>query len=362
MVAFFNTYIGRKAKERIGKVFDKGWLNEGEQVKRFEQKLETLLDLPNVLTTNSCSSALLLCLMDIDVLDCEVILPSQTFIATGLAILMAGGIPVFVDIDPNTGNLCYKDLKNKISKKTKAIIPVHWAGNPCDLDLIDAIAKENNLKVIQDAAHALGATFDSKAIAHFCDYTCYSFQAIKHLTTGDGGAICTPSFSSSLKKMKWFGIDKGNIKRDECGGRIPDVDILGFKFHMNDIAAAIGLANLLGYRTRLKRRQQISSIYQNEFEGVKGIHLLNIPSKATSANWMFTFRVDNRQALCDKLKQSNIPFSTVDYGIHKNPVFKSKDKVLPGQELFDNTQLSLPNHENISFELVDKIVNVIKKV
>lgn len=347
MKPFFHTFIGKTAKQRVNRVLDQGWLNEGKNVQKFEHRLSKLLDLPNLLTTNSCSSSLLLCLLDIDVKDHEVILPAQTFIATGMAVLAAGGKPVFADIDPNTGNL--DPTKIKVTDKTKAIIPVLWGGNPCDLD------KFPDLPIIQDAAHALGSTIDGKSIANFSDYTCYSFQSIKHLTTGDGGALCTTNPSSKLKRMKWFGIDKANVKRDELGGRIPDVDLFGFKWHMNDYAASLGLANLVGYKRRLKRRRELAHIYETELRGVPGVKLLN--KFGESAYWMFTLRVDRRVDLCRKL--GSLPYSTVDYGIHKNPVFNWTEE-LPGQDLFDATQLSFPVHEQITVDDMAEIIKTIK--
>jgi perosamine synthetase len=348
MTDFFHTFIGKTAKQRVSKVLETGWLNEGQQVRKFEQRLSHLFDFPYVLTVNSCSSALLLCLLDIGVKDYEVILPSQTFIATGMAVLAAGGIPVFADIDPNTGNLCPKSLKDKITCHTKAIIAVHWAGNPCPMQEITG-----KFPVIQDAAHALGTTIAGKSIVHFSDYSCFSFQSIKHLTTGDGGAICTSSPSIKLKKMKWFGIDKTKISKDEFGGRLPDVEEFGFKWHMNDLAAALGLANLVGYKRRLQRRRDLAKRYEEGLKDIPGISLLKLHGE--SAYWMFTLRVEGRKDLCKKLKV----YSTVDYGIQKNPIFKVSDE-LPGQDLFDKTQLSLPVHDNISEEMVEETIRTIR--
>jgi len=350
---FFRTYIGRSAKRRIGAVLDKGWLNEGEQVRTFEKRLSRLLDLPNVLTTNSCSSSLLLCLLNAGVAGHEVIVPTQTFIATGMAVLAAGAKPVFADIDPETGNMCPRSLASLISERTKAIIVVHWAGSPCDMDRINSVAA--GIPVIQDAAHALGATLRDSSIAYHSDYTCYSFQSIKHLTTGDGGAICTPQPNSELKKMKWFGIDKSNIKKDEFGGRLPDVDTFGFKWHMNDLSAALGLANLRGYRRRLQHRRRLASFY------IAAGHGLRIVQDADPAYWMFTTTVKDRAGLCRVLKENRLPFSTVDYGIHRNPIFGVKDlDRFSGQDVFDKTQISFPVHDLVADKVVEKTIKILE--
>jgi perosamine synthetase len=352
---FFRTFIGKSAKRRIGEVLDKGWLNEGEQVRKFEKRISKLLDLPNILTTNSCSSSLLLCLLDIDVAGHEVLLPPQTFIATGMAVLAAGGKPVFVDIDPSTGNINPDKIAQAVTAKTKAIIPVHWSGNPCDMLAINNIANEFGLKVVQDAAHALGATLGGRSIAHCSDYTCFSFQSIKHLTTGDGGAICTPEPNQKLKQMKWFGIDKTNIKKDSLGGRLPDVDMFGFKWHMNDVAGALGVANLTGFRRRLEERRRVARLYHSVSNGMK------VLPDAEPAYWMFTMRTTKRDALCQRLKENNLPFSTVDYGIHRNPIFRvSNPEFFQGQNEFDATQVSLPVHDGVSLEVIEKTIGILE--
>ena len=189
-IPIFNTYIHPSASEKISEVLSSTFISEGEIVKEFEAELCKKLLLKNIVTVNSGTSALHLSL-DLSGISegDEVICPAQTFVASALVILQQKAIPVFADIDYETGNISVESIKKKITNKTKAIIPVHWGGYPCDMDEINLVAKQNNLIVIEDAAHALGATYKSQAIGALSDYTCFSFQAIKHLTTGDGGAI-----------------------------------------------------------------------------------------------------------------------------------------------------------------------------
>lgn len=345
MISFFNTYISPTANGKINKTLKKEWLNEGPCVRRFEKKLNVLLGLQNVISVNSCSSALLISLLDIDVKGFDVIIPSQTFIATGMAVLAAGGNPVFCDIDYNTGNICVSHLKSIITNNTKAIIPVLWNGYPCDIKEINKLVENKNIKIIQDAAHGIFSKINNNSISYFSDYTCYSFQAIKHLTCGDGGAICTNNIENykRMERAKWFGINKKEISKDDLNGRIPNNDTFGFKWNMNDFSASLGLANLLGFRNRMKKRIKKYNIL---YENLKNINLLENKENYQSSCWFFCFRSEKRDKISKSLKSKNLPFSTVDYGIHKNPIFNCKTE-LKNQNIFDKTQMAIPIHEKI---------------
>jgi perosamine synthetase len=185
---FFQVHISSKAIESAAEVLKSGWINQGCKVKQFESELCTRLGLCRPVTVNSGTAALDLALALAGVVPGdEVILPAQTFIATGMVILGRQAKPVFADIQLQIGNICPESISQKITERTKAIIPVHWGGYPCDLDEINNLAKTHNLTVIEDAAHALGASYKGKSIGSISRLTAFSFQAIKHLTTGDGG-------------------------------------------------------------------------------------------------------------------------------------------------------------------------------
>lgn len=357
---FFNTYVSEEAKINVNEVLNSTWLNEGKFVKKFENALNLDFGLVNPLTVNSCTSALHLSLICSNVtLGDEVILPAQTFIATGLAVLMAGAKPIFADIDPQTGNICKNSIIEKISNKTKAIIPVHWGGNPCDVKSINEIASENNLTVIEDAAHAFGASIEGKPVGSLSDITCFSFQAIKFLTTGDGGLICVKddALYNQIKRRKWFGFDKSNLTRKFEGDRDCLINELGFKYHMNDIAAAIGLGNLVGAKERLNKRRSIANLYSNALSKIDGVKLLK--KNGEPSNWLYTILVENRIEFIKKMKSKNIPVSVVDRRIDVNPIFGGITFNLNGQEYFDEHQISLPIHEALSIEDIDFIIATI---
>ena len=362
-IDFFNTYIHQSASNEVLKVLQSTYLSEGTVVKEFEAKLENELGLQNVVTLNSGTSALHLALELAGVkTGDEVILPAQTFIASGLAILYLKAIPVFADINYNDGNINVNDIEKKITSKTKAIMPVHWGGYPCDMDEINALATKYNLKVIEDAAHALGAVYKNKTIGNISDFTCFSFQAIKHLTTGDGGAITTKNknnYKLAITK-RWFGIDRSNAIASELGERKYDVSEVGYKYHLNNYSAALGIANASDYKQRLNARCNLANFYKKELSNVSGIKLWNFNPDRESAFWLFGFHVEKRLDFIKALKEKGIPVSVVHQSICDNTVFGSNNFNLEEQKKFDETQIHIPIHDAITMENAEYIVSKIK--
>ena len=367
MISFWNSYVSPRAIELTNEVLRSGWLSEGKMVERFENALTDTLGLVNPVATNSETSALHLALVLAGVgLGDEVILPAQTFIATGSVILQCGAKPVFADIDPMTGNVTPEAIAESITEKTKAIIVVHWGGYPCDLIPINEIAFDHEVSVIEDAAHALGSEYGGKPIGSgwgmgphglASRFVCFSFQAIKHLTAGDGGSLCSQREDAHRAKLlRWFGIDRKEAKPDILGERVFDVKEAGYKYHMNDIAAAIGLGNLEEFPRRLKRRQKIGAIYRAELAHVGGVTLLKSEPDRTHAYWLFTMLVERREDLICKLKENGVPNSVVHLRIDRNSIFGGPFD-LPGQAEFEARQLSIPVHDELTDADVHHIVH-----
>ena len=361
---FFNTYISEKSIENAVKTLKSTYISEGKLVKEFEEKLSTKLGLINPVCLNSGSSALHLALV-LAVVDegDEVIIPPQTFIATGMVVLYQKARPVFADIQTDTGNIDTDSIKKKITIKTKAIIPVHWGGYPCDLDEINNIAKEHGLAVIEDAAHALGAAYKGKPIGSISRFTAFSFQAIKHLTTGDGGAIACLNKADEIeaKKRRWFSIDRANSKPSILGEREYDADIIGYKYHMNDLAASIGLGNLKDFDKNKKRIIKIAKRYRTAFNSISGLKLLNYKSDRESSYWLFTILVDRREDFIRALKSRGVPASVVHLRIDKNSVFGGIKNDLPGMEYFNEHQVSVPIHAGLTEEDIELVIDSVKK-
>ncbi len=359
---FFHTHISETAVQLAIETLRSGLVSEGARVRQFEQELERVLGLVRPVAVNSGTSALHLALSVAGVgPGDEVILPPQTFVATGLAILMCGATPVFADIQPMTGNIDPASIRAKISPRTKAIIPVHWAGYPCDMDEIGAIASEHRLTVIEDAAHALGATYRGRPVGSLSRFTAFSFQAIKHLTTGDGGALCclAPGDYHEARRKRWFGIDRERDAASFLGERIYNLTQVGFKYHLNDLAAAIGLGNLPDMPANLARHRRIAETYRHRLADVAGLTHLDYRGDRNSSYWTYTMLVERRNDFVCALRSRGIPVSVIHQGIDRNQVFGAKPSHLPHQRFFDSNQIALPIHVDMTDDLVTAVTNAI---
>jgi perosamine synthetase len=362
-ISFFHTYVSPKAIARVTGVLESGWLNEGAVTKEFEESLASVLGVANPVAVNSGTAALHLALAICNIgPGDEVIIPPQTFVATGIVVLMQGATPVFADIDPTTGNISTQSIIEKITPRTKAIIPVHWGGYPCDMDEIKEIARQHNLVAIEDAAHALGATYKSRPIGAISRFTAFSFQAIKHLTTGDGGMLCCPDISDAKQATarRWFGIDREKSVRSPLGARGFDIETYGYKYHLNNVAAALGLGNLEDFLPRLAKRRQTATFYRENLKDVAGLQLLNIKSDREHAYWLFTLLVEQRDDFVSKLAEAGVPTSVVDLRIDRNSVFGGARDDLPGQTEFNEKQIAIPVHEGLTDEQIERIVKAIR--
>jgi len=231
------------------------------------------------------------------------------------------------------------------------------------MDEINALAARHGLAVVEDAAHALGATYKGKPVGSISRFTAFSFQAIKHLTTGDGGALCCldEADARAAFSRRWFGIDRPNSRPSILGEREYDIDAVGYKYHMNDLAAAVGLGNLEDFPQRLARRQRIGSYYRNHLQNVPGLQLLRLDDDRTHAYWLFTVLVERREDLIRRLAEQGIPTSVVHLRIDHNSVFGGVRPDLPGQAEFNGRQVALPMHDSLTDEDVWKVVRCVQE-
>ena len=269
---------------------------------------------------------------------------------------------VFADIQKDTGNICPISIKSKITSRTKAIIVVHWGGYPCDMSEIKKIALNKKILIIEDAAHALGAYYKNKPIGVISDFTCFSFQAIKHLTTGDGGMlICKSNKNHKLaQKLKWFGINRKS-KYYHLGERKFQLNQLGYKYHMNDIAATIGLENIKTLKSKLKYLNNLDKYYRKNLLNVKAITLLKNEKEKKSSNWLFTILIKKRNNFFNVMKKYKVPVSVVHRRIDRYKLFGGINKDLKNQNYFDKHQICLPLNDKLRIKDLDYIINVIKK-
>lgn len=365
---FFNTTVTLRAIELSAKTLRSGYLSEGAVVKEFEQALESQLGLKHVATVNSGTAALHLALVAAHVkAGDEVVLPCQTFVATALAVMHCGASCVFADIDPYTGNLDVSSVYRHVTDKTKAILAVDWGGYPSDYEPLKFVGRDRMVSVIGDAAHALGATYRDCPVgaSPHVDFTCFSFQAIKPLTTADGGAICSRYDwqKEKIKDLRWFNISKDGDKPDELGERIYFLNSIGYKAHMSDYNAALGLGNIDGFHTRLARRRSIANLYFKELANVGGLQLMKYGTDRESSYWLFPLLVEKRLEFVRALKSKGIPSSVVHRRIDKHQLFSPRgiNRDLVGQTYFDEHQVHIPVHDSLTDDDVELIVKTIRE-
>lgn len=304
-------------------------------VEKFEREFEKTFDLKtnSVVAVNSGTSALHLAIKILGVVG-EILLPANTFIATGLAILYTGCTPVFCDI-LSDGTIDPEDVRRKITTSTVAVIGVNWVGKECRMDELEEICSANGLSLIVDAAQSLGCEIRG-------DITCFSFQATKHLTTGDGGAlVCKYSDDvEEAKRLRWFGISKKSVA-GVLGEREYNLSYGGFKYHMNDYSAALGLANLLNVKQRLAYHSQLASTYFANLKTVTPIHY-------SGSFWAYPILVDDNYRFSLFCKDRGVPCSVIHRGIDRNIVFGGMNYSLTNQRNWEKTVTHLPIHTGMS--------------
>jgi perosamine synthetase len=310
-------------------------VSEGQWVSRFEAALEGHLRLKSgVVCTNSGTSALHLALATLGVgAGDEVIIPPLTFVATGLAALYRGATPIFCDIAPD-GCIDPKKIRALITDRTKAIIAVNWQGKACQISALEKIAKKHGVKLVVDAAQSFGNGTGG-------DITCFSFQATKHLTTGDGGAVvCKPEYYEKARRLNWFGIDKAKDVAGPLGERVYNLNEVGYKYHMNNVTAAIGLANLQTIDERNDHRMMIADIYSKE---------LRVP-KCAEPMLSFPIRVGDVDAFTRICLAQGVPVSNIHRGIDHNRIFGGVRSGLTEMRKWEREVTHLPVHHEITEE------------
>lgn len=363
-LGMFSVYISEGSLKRAIQTLKSGYIGEGPVAREFEQLLKDMLGIPYPVTVNSATSALHLALVMAGVkAGDEVITSAQTMMATAQAILHQQAKPVFADVQYLSANIDPADIEHRINEKTKAVIVVHWGGYPCDMDEIHAIARRHSLPVIEDAAHAIGANYRNKPVGAISDYTCFSFQAIKHVTSGDGGALCLLNESSfqEARRRRWYGIDRQGRKPSILGEPLWNVSETGYKYHMNDIAASIGAENLRELPRMLKRRRQVAGYYRDSLQDVPGVTLFEQRPDRQSANWLFTIHVREREKFARMMHSKGVEVSVVHLRIDTNDIFGGLRADLPALSKFTRTHISLPLHMELSDDDAGYIVKCIRE-
>lgn len=364
MIPVSRPSIGKEELAAVKKVFDSGWLGMGSSVKEFEDEISKFLGGSTVIAVNTGTTALHLALDALGIgKGDEVIVPSLTFVATVQAISATGATPVFCDIEPDTLNIDVKDVGKKISSKTKAVIPVHYRGIPCDMDGLMAITRKNHIKIVEDAAHAFGSHYKGKPIGSFGDVTCFSFDPIKVVTCGEGGAIAIrdSSLASLIQKKRILGIDKDTWSRYKHERSwFYDVVSKGYRYHMSNINAAIGLVQLKKFSKMNAKRIKIAKRYDRELGKINGLELLKTDYK-NNALFMYIIKVKkDRDGLMRHLKDNGIDSGIHYIPSHKFELYKDLATSLPATESVYEQILTLPLYTDLTEQDQTKVISSIR--
>lgn len=344
MIPLFKVPMSDKVAKNAFDTLYSGMVTQGPKVKEFERQLSIMFDNPYVLTTGAGTHALHLALRlaNIGPGD-EVITTPLTCTATNMPILMQGADIVWADVKPDF-NIDPVSVESKITEKTKAIICMHWGGYPCDLFQLSMIANEYNLFLIEDAAHAYLSTYWDTAIGscNYSDFTMFSFQAIKALTCVDGGTLFCKNEKNydRGKLLRWYGIDREGLRRDmRCEEEIIEY---GYKYHMNDLAATIGLSNMDFAIENVKKCQNNAKYFEKQLDKVSGIELTQIKNDRRSSYWLFTMLVEDREAFVHKMESKGIHVSKVHERNDKHEFAKKFKCDLPQLDSFIDKMICIP--------------------
>lgn len=377
----FKVFMSEDVLKPINEVLMSGFITQGPQVEKYEEQLKEFIGNPYLLTLNSATAGLTMALRLLENPDSSfdwigfnkktdvVLTPSLTCFATTSAILANNANIQWLDTDPNTINIDLQDVRCKLNERTKVIYLVHWGGNPVDLDELDEICEQHKLKygfkpmVVEDCAHAFGAELNGKKIGNSRNICVFSTQAIKHLTTGDGGIITLPTQSlyDRCKLLRWYGIDRDKRNYKGKDFRLEnDIVESGYKFHMNDIMATLGLYNLPHIPELLRKNRENAAYFDEHLKDIDGITL--IKQHETSAYWLYTIRVtnDKKTEFMDTMKKFGVMTSQVH---NRNDVHTCVDSFLAPLPNLDNLEkeiVCIPVGWWLTQENLEHIVNSVK--
>lgn len=374
-LVFGSPLVGEEEKKEVLDCLETGWLGTGPKVARFEEDFRAYTSGNFAVAVNSCTAALHLSLLAADIgPGDEVITTALTFCATVNAIIHAGAQPVLADVDPATLNIDPRQVAAKISKKTKAIVPVHFAGRPCDMDALVGLARQHNLTLIEDCAHAIETTYKGRHAGTFGTFGCFSFYVTKNVVTGEGGMILTSDENAAnrLKMLALHGMSKDAWKRfgDE-GYKHYYVAECGFKYNMMDIQAALGIPQLRRVETNWERRREIWDRYQHEFQDLPLTLPPTVETETRHAYHLYTILVDSkrtgisRDEFLTRMTGENIGVGVHYQSIPVHPYYQTqfgwRPEDYPNSFVIGQQTVSLPLSAKLSDGDVSDVVQAVRK-
>ncbi len=359
-IVLFHPHISERARQLVSETLHTRWIGQGPKVEEFERKFsERFAEGKPAIAVGAGTDALHLAyiLAGIQKGD-EVVTPVFTCSATNIPLLYVGADIKFADVQPKTLNIDLDHTQELVNEKTKAIVCVHYGGLPCDMKELQEIAEGYEIPIIEDAAHALGATYHGKPIGALSEFTIFSFQAIKHITTGDGGMLTLKdkALEGKVKRIRWFGIDRS---KKQMGIWENDLTEVGYKYQMTDIGASMGLAALEEFDQTLALRRNLFSAYETGLRNTPGISFVGGGyTDREHAAWICTVIVERRFDFQRKLREHSIESNQVHYRNDRYSIFGGRRKDLPHMDEVEDKYLVLPLHTRMSVEDVERVCSV----
>ncbi len=364
MIYLTKPYFGEEELKRVSETFESGWVaGQGPMGRELSELASEYIGCKYSIPVNNCTAGLHLALLAIGTGQGDEVLVSDfTFPATGHAVLYCGAKPVFVDADADTYNMDPSDLEKKITSASKAIIVVHGFGLMADMDKIMDIAKRNNLKVIEDAACAFGASYKGKKAGRYGDITCFSFHARKNVTAGEGGLVVTDNekYASYIRSLTFFGTESAYDRQSDFS--IPSFVHLGFNYKLSDINAAIAIEQIKRYHLLLEKKYELVKKYREYLEGYDNIFVQPELEDYQHVYQTFVVRLDekiNRNKIILSLREDGIQTQIGTYSSFIQPVYKSEDNCPVSLRLY-NSALALPLYYEMKTDDVKTVCEKLK--
>ncbi len=375
-IPYGSQWIDEQDIEAVVKTLKSDYLTTGPKIDEFEEKFADYVDAEYAVAIANGTAALHAATYAADIKEGdEVITTPITFAASANSIIYQNGTPVFSDIDPDTYNIDPESIEEKITEKTKAIIPVHYTGQPCEMEKIMKIAAKNNLTVIADGAHAVGAEYKGQKIGSIADMTTFSFHPVKHITTGEGGMITTDSkeLYDKLIKFRTHGItkDSSNYINESHGPWYHEQQELGYNYRITDIQCALGISQLEKIDKFLARRRKIAEKYNKAFDNFEGIIIPEQLEDTNSAWHLYVIQLDLEKLTADRkeifkvLRDKNLGVNVHYIPVYYHPYYQDlgyEKGICPNAESLYERIITLPLYPKMSDQQVEAVINRTKEV
>jgi len=374
MIHYGRQWIDEEDIQRVVEVLRSDWLTTGPWVERFEQEVAHFVGAKHAVAVSSGTAALHCAMYAAGIgPGDEVILPAMTFVATANTVVFQGGTPVFVDVDPDTLLMDPKDVNLKISPRTKAIIAVDYAGQPCDYDVLRSMGNRYGLILIADACHALGAEYKKRKVGALADLTTFSFHPVKHITSGEGGMVVTdnPELAEGMRRFRNHGIITDHRQRTEKGTWYYEMTDLGYNYRLTDFQCALGSSQLRKLPDWMARRQAIAKIYDDAFANLSVVNPLAVSDRVSHAYHLYVIQLDleglgkDRAAIFSELHRGGVGVNVHYNPVHLHPFyrhrFNTKAGMCPVAERAYERILSLPIFPRMNDDDVHRVITALRK-